>query len=445
MSYRYKRYITYAFITVITLGIPFITIKGKHLLLLSFEKMQFQFLGFSFNVNELFVMPFLLMILFIGIFTITTILGRFWCGWACPQTIFRVIYRDLIESTILDLRKIKDKQQQIEYNTVSIRVKKYISIFLWIVLSLIISSNFMLYFVPPEDFFLYILKPQEHVFMIMFIISTALFLLYDIVFMKEDFCTYLCPYSRIQSSMYDNNTIHVLYNYIRGGKIYKEGEKSIFNLKELSLKEECTTCEACVRVCPTNIDIRKGLQVECINCLECVDACTTVMGKLNKKTLVTWSSTNSVLKNSRTKIFSTKNIMYFIMIALSIIFSFFAIKDKEPFLININKTTKLYKIDGEKVTNNYIITIHNRLEKSYTYELKLNNKNFRIKRFKNLILKDNQRAKTVLIVEATKKLFLSNLKDTPLFLKLIATTKENRDLRVEKTISFIYPRDDSFK
>lgn len=445
MTYAQQRYLTYLLITVFTLVIPFITINGNHLLLLSFTKMQFHFLGFAFNMNELFVMPFLLMILFIGIFAITTMAGRVWCGWACPQTIFRVIYRDLIESTILDLRKINNKQKEIKYNSFSIRIKKYISLFLWIILSLVISSNFMWYFIPPEDFFVYILEPNEHAFMIMFIISTALFLFYDIVFMKEHFCTYVCPYSRIQSTLYDDDTVHAIYDYNRGGKIYNQGEKTIFNIKDFSQTSECTTCEACVKVCPTNIDIRKGLQVECINCLECVDACTSVMGKLGKPTLVNWGSTNSVLEKKFISFFSFRNIIYILSIVACIIFAGFTIKGKEPFLLNINKTTKLYRIDGKKVTNNYVLTFQNTQEKVYTYSLDVLEKEFRIKRFKDLKLNANQRRKTVLIIEAKNRLFLSDKKDTPLKLTIQASAIENPSITMKRVVSFIYPRNDSFK
>ena len=283
MTYSKKRYLTYLLLTLFIMLIPFITINNNHILLLSFDKLQFHFLGLVFNVNELYVMPFLLMFLFIGIFALTSMFGRIWCGWGCPQTIFRVIYRDLIESTILDLRRIKNKQKDIDYNKKSNQIKKYIGVFAWFIITLIISCNFMLYFIPPEDFFIYIQNPAEHSFMLVFIISLSLFLVYDIVFMKENFCVYICPYSRIQSVLYDDDTKQVTYDFNRGGKIYENGSKSIFKINQWSNQEECTTCEACVKVCPTHIDIRKGLQVECINCLECSDACSDVMGKLNKK------------------------------------------------------------------------------------------------------------------------------------------------------------------
>ena len=447
MSYTKKRYLTYIFITVFTLVLPFITINGNHILLLSFDKLQFHILGFAYNVNELYVMPFLLMFLFIGIFAMTAIFGRVWCGWSCPQTIFRTIYRDLIESTILDIRRIKNKQKDIDYSKRSNQIRKYISIFLWIIISTIIATNFMWYFVPPEDFFVYIQDPANHSFMIIFIISIAMFLVFDIVFMKENFCVYVCPYSRIQSALYDDNTKQVVYDTSRGGNVFVNNEKSIFKMKEWKANEECTTCEACVKICPTNIDIRKGLQVECINCLECADACTTVMGKLGKKSLINWGSTNSVINKKTSSILTKRNITYFISLFLCVILAGVFASKKEPFLVNINKTTKLYNIkENEKVSNNYILTFQNTQDKTYTFDLSLEDQeNFRIKRFKPFKLSANKRLKKVLIIETKKRLYLSDVKDTPLKVKIIIHTKENTKLKIEKELAFIYPRNDLIK
>lgn len=447
MSYSKKRYLTYAIITVFTLVVPFITINGNHLLLLSFDKLQFHFFGFLFNMNELYVMPFLLMFLFIGIFAMTAMFGRIWCGWACPQTIFRVVYRDLIESWLLNLRRVKNKQKDINYSKSSNQIKKYMGIILWSILSVLASINFMWYFVPPEDFFVYIQNPKDHFFLYMFIISIAMFLIYDIIFMKENFCTYVCPYSRIQSVLYDDDTKQVIYNTNRGGDIYQNGEKSILNMKQWSNNEECTTCEACVKICPTHIDIRKGLQVECINCLECSDACTTVMGKLGKESLISWGSTNSVLKDRLTNLFSKRNVVYFASLALCLVLAAFFASKKEAFLLNVNKTTKLYSIkkDGT-VTNNYILTFHNTSDKAHTFKIALvDDKNFSVRRFKEIRLEPKKKRKTVLILQTNNKMFLSDKKDTAIKTKLIAYTKENPELRIERNISFIYPRSDLLK
>ena len=435
MTYTKKRYLVYLISTVLIMTIPFIKINDNHLLLLSFEKLEFHFLGLAFSVSELYVMPFLLMFLFIGIFAMTSMLGRIWCGWACPQTIFRVIYRDLIESTILDLRRIKNKQKDIDYNKKSNQMKKYFAIFLWSIISLIISSNFMLYFVPPEDFFAYIQNPQEHSFMIMFIICVAMFLVYDIVFMKEHFCTYVCPYSRIQSVLYDDDTKQVTYDFNRGGEVYVNREKSIFNIKQWNDNQECTTCEACVKVCPTHIDIRKGLQVECINCLECSDACATVMGKLGKESLINWGSTNKVINRKNISIFTKRNITYFVSLFLTLFLAFYFSLEKEDFVANVNKTTELYKIDENKnISNNYIVTIHNTQDKTLTFDINvLDKENFRVKKFDEVSLEAGKKAKKILIIE---KINDNKNKNPTISIEISTLDKQHK---IIKKISFIEP------
>ena len=411
MSYSKKRYFVYFSLTLFIMLIPFITINNNHILLLSFDKLQFHFLGSIYSVSELYVMPFLLMFLFIGIFAMTSIFGRIWCGWSCPQTIFRVIYRDLIESTILDLRRIKNKQKEIDYNKKANQIKKYIAVSLWFVITLIISSNFMLYFIPPEDFFVYIQNPAEHSFMIIFILTIALFLVYDIVFMNN-----------------------------RGGKVYENNIKSIFKVKDWSKNEECTTCELCVKVCPTHIDIRKGLQVECINCLECSDACATVMGKLNKESLINWGSTNKVINKKNVSIFTKKNTTYFVSLFLCIFLAFYFSLEKENFLVNVNKTTELYSIkENDVISNNYILTIHNTQDKDYTFDIRLvDNKNFRIKRFDSFDLKAAEKTKKILILETTED--FKKLKNKPSNISIEIFTKENEKIKVKRQIAFFYPK-----
>jgi cytochrome c oxidase accessory protein FixG len=438
MSYSKKRYFVYFFISLFIMIIPFITINNNHLLLLSFDKLEFHFLGIVFTVSELFIMPFLLMFLFIGIFAVTSMFGRVWCGWGCPQTIFRVIYRDLIESTVLDLRRIKNKQKEIDYNKKSNQLKKYLAISLWGIICLIISLNFMLYFVPPEDFFVYIQNPAEHSFMILFIISIALFLIYDIVFMKENFCVYICPYSRIQSVLYDDNTKQITYDHTRGGKVYENNVKSIFKLKQWKNQEECTTCEACVKICPTHIDIRKGLQVECINCLECSDACSTVMSKFNKPSLINWGSTNKVLNKQNISLFTKRNITYFASLFLTIFLAFYFSLEKEDFLVNVNKTTQLYKIKEKNiVSNNYVLTIHNTQDKTLDFNIKvLDEKNYRIKRFDNFSLDANKKIKKVLIIETTENYVqaTNNISNIDIEISTL-----NKEFKVLKKISFVHP------
>ena len=157
--YKKKRYILYLITTIIIMTLPFIKINGNQIFLLSFDKLQLHLLGVVFDMQELYIMPFLLITLFVGIFFLTTLSGRVWCGWACPHTIFRGIYRDFIETKLLKLRRsTENKQQVIDLSSGSAKAKKALALIIWWVLSIIAASNFLWYFVPPSDFFAYLGK-----------------------------------------------------------------------------------------------------------------------------------------------------------------------------------------------------------------------------------------------------------------------------------------------
>ncbi len=448
--YRYKRYFGYILATIVALSLPFIKINENQIFLLSFDKKQLHLLGIAFDMQELYLMPFLLMLLFLGIFAVTSLGGRAWCGWACPQTIFRVIYRDLIESKLLGLRRIKNKQKEPDLSKAENKVKKFIGILIWACLALLAASNFMWYFVPPDDFFAYLQDPSEHLFLIGFVLAIAGFLVYDVVMLKEDFCVYICPYSRVQSVLYDNNTYQAIYSTNRGGNIYNDKkEKMVFKLKDLASSEnECTTCESCVTVCPTHIDIRKGLQLECINCLECVDACTQVMGKLGKPSLVQWSSTNAIKYNTPTKFVRKSTIMYFVALLIVISLLFVMGGEKEHMLLNVNKTTELYKVKEDKVvTNNFLLLFQNTESQTLTYDLEIvDNPDIKITRFEPFTLSPGKLAKKVVILETNKVLVSDNTKDTPITITLKAYAKENPEkVVVYRKATFIYPRLDKLQ
>ncbi|CAM3589734.1 cytochrome c oxidase accessory protein CcoG [Arcobacter aquimarinus] len=448
--YRFKRYYGYIIATLVALSLPFIKIDGNHIFLLSFDKKQLHLLGTAFDMQELYLMPFLLMLLFLGIFAVTSLGGRAWCGWACPQTIFRVIYRDLIESKLLGLRRIKNKQKEPDWSKAENKAKKVVGIIIWSCLALLAASNFMWYFVPPEDFFAYLQNPTEHLFLIGFVLAIAGFLIYDVIFLKEDFCVYICPYSRVQSVLYDNDTYQAIYSTNRGGEIYNDSkEKIIFKAKDLpNPSNECTTCESCVTVCPTHIDIRKGLQLECINCLECVDACTTVMGKLGKPSLVQWSSTNAIKNNTPTKIVRKSTVMYFVALATVIGLLFVMSGEKEYMLLNVNKTTELYKVkENNVVSNNFLLLFQNTESKPLTYNLEVvGNPDITISRFEPFTLSPGKLAKKVVILQTNKVLVSDNTKDTPIEITLKAYAKEDPEkVVVFRKAVFIYPRLDKLK
>jgi len=458
VPYRIKRYWVYLIATIIAIVTPWITINGNHIFLLSFDQKKLHLAGMAFDMQELYLMPFLLMLLFLGIFAVTVVGGRAWCGWACPQTVFRVIYRDGIETKLLGLRKkIKNKQKDPDMSKMENKIKLVIAVLLWSVLAFVAAANFLWFFIPPEDFFAYVANPTEHKLLVGMWVVTALFLIVDVVMIKENFCVYICPYSRVQSVLYDDDTIMAVYDPIRGGDIYEghgyEREKKFTKQKDLlqvNESAECTTCESCVTVCPTHIDIRKGLQLECINCLECVDACTSVMGALGKPSLVQWSSEKETLRHEgKTNYFRGKVIAYFVVLSIVLGALFIMGSKKEHMLLNVNKGQRLYKVleDGT-VQNDYIFMFANTDSEEHTYYFEIvDNDKITIKRpdepFK---LSAGAKKKKVVVLETKEELVHNTRKDVPIPVLIRAYAVDDKEkIVVDRETVFFYPRADLAK
>lgn len=437
--YYKKRYVVFFLVTIVGLVLPFIKLNGNHIFLLSFDKKQLQLMGVAFDMQEFYLMPFLLILLFMFIFFLTTLGGRVWCGWTCPQTIFRTIYRDLIEGWLLGMRSRRNKQKTVNMEKMENRVKKVVAVLIWSILAFIAASNFMLYFVPPEDFFVYILNPADHVVLVGFVAGLTLFLIYDVVWLAENFCIYVCPYARIQSVMYDNNTIMEIYDYKRGGVIYDENGHKIADKPSSG---DCVGCMACVNVCPTHIDIRKGLQLECINCLECADACAPVMASLGKENLIKWTSYEA-LEKGKTKIFRFRIIAYMVMLTIAFTALILMGSKKEHMLLNINRTTELYAIkDNGVVENHYTFLFQNTDSKEHTYYFEVvGNDNIKIARptepFK---LNAGSKANKVVILYTDQELAKNDRKDTPIPIKIRAFALDDKQrVVVERDAVFFYP------
>lgn len=436
-SYYYKmRYWVFGLFTVVSLIVPWIKINGNHIFLLSFEKKQLHLVGVAFDMQEFYLMPFLLMLLFLFVFFITVLGGRVWCGWGCPQTIFRVVYRDLIQGALLGMRKRRNKQKDPEGQF----GKRAVAIGIWSVLSFIAASNLMWYFVPPENYLAYIQEPFEHPILFGTILIITAFLIYDIVKLREDFCGYICPYVRIQSALYDHDTVYTIYDEGRGGKVF-DGDTKLWK-KPPNEQDECTGCEACVTVCPTHIDIRKGLQFECINCLECADACTKVMGKLGKKSLINWESNRSYYEKEPTQFFRFKVIGYIGIMLATVIALFVMGANKENMLLNINKSNKIYSIKKDKVQNDYIFLFINTDSKEHKYFFKVEGRDdITIERPKKpFIVKPDQKLKKIVVLSTNQKIGTNGATYTkiPIKIKAYAIDSET-EISVERETVFVYP------
>ena len=434
LSYAKRRYIFFACITLFVFILPFIRINDAQLFLLSFDKSRVDLFFTKFDMQELYLLPFLFIILFLSIFFLTTLAGRVWCGWSCPQTIFRTIFRDLLQTKILKIRKnIQNKQNEPKGQI----LKCALAVGIWCVLALIISANFLWYFVPPLDFFAYLKEPSEHGVLLAFWLVIAIWLVYDVIILKENFCIYVCPYARVQSVMFDNDTIQVIYNQKRGGVIYNGKEKFKKPKEEGAL---CTGCEACVRVCPTHIDIRKGMQLECINCLECSDACAKVMKHFDESSLIEWRSINSIKEQKRVKILRFRTVAYLVILGIVLTAGVLMSGKKESMLLNINRTSELYKILGEnEVENSYVFLVQNTQNKEHAFYFEVDDKNIEISRpNKPFILKAGAKQRVIVTLKSKNK----NLSDKDLLkhINIKAYATDEPAISVQRQSTFIYPK-----
>ena len=434
LSYAKRRYIFFACITLFVFILPFIRINDAQLFLLSFDKSRVDLFFTKFDMQELYLLPFLFIILFLSIFFLTTLAGRVWCGWSCPQTIFRTIFRDLLQTKILKIRKnIQNKQNEPKGQI----LKRALAVGIWCVLALIISANFLWYFVPPLDFFAYLKEPSEHGVLLAFWLVIAIWLVYDVIILKENFCIYVCPYARVQSVMFDNDTIQVIYNQKRGGVIYNGQEKFKKPKEEGAL---CTGCEACVRICPTHIDIRKGMQLECINCLECSDACAKVMKHFDESSLIEWRSINSIKEQKRVKILRFRTVAYLVILGIVLTAGVLMSGKKESMLLNINRTSELYKILGEnEVENSYVFLVQNTQNKEHAFYFEVDDKNIEISRpNKPFILKAGTKQRVIVTLKSKNE----NLSDKDLLkhINIKAYATDEPAISVQRQSTFIYPK-----
>lgn len=434
LSYAKRRYIFFACITLFVFVLPFIRVNDAQLFLLSFDKSRVDLFFTKFDMQELYLLPFLFIILFLSIFFLTTLAGRVWCGWSCPQTIFRTIFRDLLQTKILKIRKnIQNKQNEPKGQI----LKRALAVGIWCVLALVISANFLWYFVPPLDFFAYLKEPSEHGVLLAFWLVIAIWLVYDVIILKENFCIYVCPYARVQSVMFDNDTIQVIYNQKRGGVIYNGQEKFKKPKEEGAL---CTGCEACVRICPTHIDIRKGMQLECINCLECSDACAKVMKHFDENSLIEWRSINSIKEQKRVKILRFRTVAYLVILGIVLTAGVLMSGKKESMLLNINRTSELYKILGEnEVENSYVFLVQNTQNKEHAFYFEVDDKNIEISRpNKPFILKAGAKQRVIVTLKSKNE----NLSDKDLLkhINIKAYATDEPDISVQRQSTFIYPK-----
>jgi cytochrome c oxidase accessory protein FixG len=270
-------------------AVPFIRINGYPLILLDIPERRFIIFGAIFWAQDTFILSLLMLsfVLFIILFTVT--FGRVWCGWACPQTIFLEMVFRRIESWIEGDYK---KRRKLDYGPWTLEKiwKKLVKHGIFILISIVMTNVFLMWFIGNEKLFAIVKNPvREHMsgFLIMLAVSALFYWIY--AWFREQICTMVCPYGRMQGVLLDGRSIVVTYDPVRGEP------------RGSNEKGDCIDCRRCVAVCPTGIDIRNGTQFECIHCTACIDECNLVMAKTGRKPdLIRYDSALGILKGHNT-------------------------------------------------------------------------------------------------------------------------------------------------
>ena len=308
--FRKYRTLTQWLLIVVLFLLPLIKINGLPAILINLPDRRFTFFGLSFWGHDTPLLFFILAGFLLGLLFITSVWGRVWCGWACPQTIgidgiFRRI-ETLVEGNYIARKKLQaapfDKEKII---------KKAIKWSLFFFISMLVSHTFYAYFTGAGILASMALSsPSENLTTFYIVNATTLIILFNFGWFKEQLCTFICPYGRLQSVLMDEDSLVVAYDERRG-----EPRKDRKRLSQES--GDCINCYKCVVVCPTGIDIRHGIQMECIACTSCIDACDEVMEVTKKpKGLIRYESENG-LKGEKTIFWKMKTSIYFGLTLLS--------------------------------------------------------------------------------------------------------------------------------
>ena len=396
--YNYRKIVSYALL-VLLFGLPHIKIGGEQVLLFNVIERKFIIFGNIFWPQDfyIFALATILSIVFVILFTI--IYGRLFCGWVCPQTIFmEMVFRRIeywIEGDYTHQKKL-DKQPWNKEKIIK-RISKH-TIF-WII-SFLIANTFLAYIISADELWQIQTDPVgKHLGgLIAIIIFTTVFYM---VFarLREQVCTTICPYGRLQGVLLDPNSMVVAYDHKRGegrAKIRKNEDRKAAG------KGDCIDCGLCVSVCPTGIDIRNGTQLECINCTACIDECDHMMDSVGQeKGLIRFVSENGIKNGTRFE-WTRRVKAYTILLAalLGVLITLLVTRTDFQATIFRQRGTTYQATEKGMISNIFEIGLANKTRNDYKVKLLLEDKEGQIVQVnQNMILKKEGHLKERFVVK----------------------------------------------
>lgn len=361
------------FITqIVFYGLPWLEWGQRQAVLFDLEARRFYILGLVLYPQDFIYLSGILVISALSLFLFTAVAGRQWCGYACPQTVYTEIFLWLEKLTEGD----RSARLRLDASPMSVNklTRKASKQFLWLALSLWTGFTFVGYFTPIKElgmsFITAGMGPWETFWVFFYGFATY----GNAGFMREQVCKYMCPYARFQSAMFDKDTLIVTYDEARGeprGSRSKKADPKALNLGA------CIDCTLCVQVCPTGIDIRKGLQYECISCAACIDVCDTVMDKMSyPRGLIRYSTQNAVAQGwgkaqLLRRIFRPRVLVYSAILIAVTVALFVSLALRSPLKVDIvrDRASLARIVSGGKIENVYRLQVMNVTESTQSYRI----------------------------------------------------------------------------